>query len=65
MQDICAMLFKTCEGEAMEKSSILEWHKQIKVCWNVEITYEDNMQHFILYEWYYSLQFIPQGQIVN
>jgi len=43
------MLSKACEGEAMKKSNVSEWHKRFTENSHVEITNEDNEHHFLRY----------------
>jgi hypothetical protein len=45
--DTCAVLFETYRGETMKKSSVFEWHKQVKESLHIKITYEENAHHFL------------------
>jgi hypothetical protein len=38
----------------MKKSSVFEWHRRFNESWNVEITNEENVQHFLRYNGYFS-----------
>jgi hypothetical protein len=45
--DTCATLSKAYGGEAMNKSSVFEWHQLFKESSHVKTTNEDNAQHFL------------------
>jgi hypothetical protein len=51
--DTCAMFSEVYGGEAMKKSNVFEWHKQLKESSNVKIINIKGIVHF---------EFIPQGQ---
>jgi hypothetical protein len=66
--DNCAMLFEGYGGEAMKKSYVSEWHKQLKGNSHVEITNEDIAHHLITLIYIKCtghFEFIPQGQTIN
>jgi hypothetical protein len=64
MRDTFAVLSEPYGGEAMEKSSVCEWHKWFKENLLVEITNEDNAHHFHI-KGIVHFEFISQSQTVN
>jgi hypothetical protein len=51
----CAVLSEAYGGEAMKKSRVSEWYKQLKERTHVKYTTEDNAHHFLQYQGHYSL----------
>jgi hypothetical protein len=60
------MVFSICSPKQITKFSMeTDDVSTTQEMSHVEITNEENVHHFLLYQGYCTLEFIPQGQIVN